>query len=60
MSFEHEDKFDGGYTADFLAFKHGITLDEARGLILHHGSSRKELDAAAQRLKRGNGSPRDA
>lgn len=43
---------DGGYTPDFLAFKHGIPLDDATNLIKRIGQDRKELDKAAAALKR--------
>jgi hypothetical protein len=41
----------GGYGAEYLANKHGITADQARALILRVGSSRDDQDAAAMRLK---------
>jgi hypothetical protein len=53
MSSDPSDKSDGGYTPDFLSFKHGLTLEEARKLIERFGASRKALDAAAARLKKG-------
>lgn len=53
MPSDPSNEFDGGYTLDFLAFKHGITLDEARKLIARYGASRKVLDAAAERLSSG-------
>jgi hypothetical protein len=40
-----------GYEVDYFANKHGITADQARELIGRIGNSRKELDAAAERLK---------
>jgi hypothetical protein len=42
---------DSGYTADFLAFKHGLTLEEAGQLLREIGNSRKKLDAAVTALK---------
>ncbi|WP_441279226.1 hypothetical protein AB7783_26485 [Tardiphaga sp. 172_B4_N1_3] len=57
MSSDPDDKSDGGYTPDFLSFKHGLTLEEARKLIERFGASRKALDAAAARLKKGNTFP---
>ncbi|WP_441280490.1 hypothetical protein [Tardiphaga sp. 862_B3_N1_1] len=43
---------DSGYTVDFLAFKHGLTHEQASQLIREVGSSRKELDAAAKALNK--------
>ena len=40
----------GGYGAEYLANKHGITPDQARSLIARIGSSREELDNAAAKL----------
>ena len=42
---------DSGYTVDFLAFKHGLTLEQASQLIREAGNSRKKLDAAATAFK---------
>ncbi|WP_398470187.1 DUF3606 domain-containing protein [Tardiphaga sp.] len=42
---------DGGYTPDFLAFKHGISVKEAIELIKHVGQNRNALDKAASRLR---------
>ncbi len=39
------------YEVSFFARKHGITSDQARELIHHHGNDRAKLDAAAERLK---------
>lgn len=44
--------FDGGYTPEFLAFKHGISLPDASDLIKHIGQDRGALDRAAAALKR--------
>jgi len=41
------------YEVDHFAKKHGLTRQQARDLIKKHGSNRKELDAAAERLKGG-------
>ena len=43
---------DSGYTVDFLAFKHGLPLEQASQLIREVGNSRERLDAAALALKR--------
>lgn len=40
-----------GYEVDYFAQKHGITADEAKGLIDRIGNDREKLDAAAERLK---------
>ena len=37
----------------YFAKKHGLTRQQAQDLIKKHGSNRKELDAAAERLKGG-------
>jgi hypothetical protein len=42
---------DSGYTVDFLAFKHDLTLEEASQLLREIGNSRKKLDAAVTALK---------
>jgi hypothetical protein len=42
---------DSGYTVDFLAFKHGLTLEEASQLLREIGNSRKKLDAAVMAFK---------
>jgi hypothetical protein len=44
----------GGYGAEYLANKHGITPDQARALILRVGSGRDDQDAAATKLKADN------
>lgn len=36
----------------YLADKHGLSMDQARELILKHGTNRDELDADADRMKR--------
>ncbi|MGM4929694.1 hypothetical protein [Tardiphaga sp. 619_E2_N8_5] len=45
---------DSGYTVDFLAFKHGLTHEQASQLIREAGNSRKTLDAAATALNKGS------
>ncbi|CAN7652769.1 DUF3606 domain-containing protein [Phenylobacterium sp. LjRoot225] len=40
------------YEVRHIAEKHGISTHQARELIAKHGSQRKELDAAAERLKK--------
>lgn len=40
-----------GDEVDYFAQKHGITADEAKGLIDRIGNDREKLDAAAERLK---------
>lgn len=42
---------DSGYTVDFLAFKHGLTLEQASQLTREIGNSRRKLDAAVTALK---------
>jgi hypothetical protein len=42
-----------GYEVDYFAKKHGLTPQQAQDLIKKHGTNRKELDAAAERLKDG-------
>ncbi|WP_441279251.1 hypothetical protein AB7783_26635 [Tardiphaga sp. 172_B4_N1_3] len=42
---------DSGYTVDFLAFKHGLALEQASQLIREVGNSRKTLDAAVTALQ---------
>ena len=42
-----------GYEVDYFAKKHGLTRQQAQDLIKKHGNNRKELDAAAERLKGG-------
>ena len=41
------------YEVEYFAKKHGLTRPQARDLIKKHGNNRKELDAAAERLKGG-------
>ena len=41
------------YEVDYFAKKHGLTRQQAEALIKQHGNDRKELDAAAERLKGG-------
>lgn len=43
--------YDAGYTADFLAFKYGLSIGDAADLISRVGRSRDALDAAARMLK---------
>lgn len=43
---------DSGYTPDFLAFKHGIPIHDATNLVKRIGQNRRELDKAADALKR--------
>jgi hypothetical protein len=40
-----------GYELGYFARKHGITRDQARGLINRIGNDRAKLNAAAQSLK---------
>jgi hypothetical protein len=49
---------DSGYTVDFLAFKHGLPLEQASQLIREIGNSRRRLDAAALALKQNHHRPR--
>lgn len=46
-----ETAFDSGYTIDFLAFKHDLTLQESSELIRVFGNSRRKLDAAVAGIK---------
>jgi hypothetical protein len=39
------------YEVDHFAKQHGLTRQQAQDLIKKHGNNRKELDAAARRLK---------
>jgi hypothetical protein len=41
-----------GYDGDYFAKKHGLTAADARELIIGFGNIHKELDAAAEKLKR--------
>jgi hypothetical protein len=41
-----------GYEVDHFATKHGLTHQQARGLISRIGNDRDKLDAAAEKLKR--------
>jgi hypothetical protein len=41
------------YEVSYFASKHGISRDQAEQLIAQVGNSRAELDAAAEKLKRG-------
>ena len=52
MANDENAALDGGYTPDFLAFKHGIPLHDATNLIKRIGQNRRELDKAAAALKR--------
>jgi hypothetical protein len=40
------------YEVRYFANKHGITMDQARGLIAKHGNDRDVLDREAEKLKR--------
>lgn len=40
-----------GYEVRYFAKKHGITVAQAEQLIKEHGSNRKGLDSAAEKLK---------
>jgi len=42
-----------GYEVRYFAEKHGISPDQARELIERVGNNRAELDAAAEKLKKG-------
>jgi len=59
MTNDRDAAFDSGYTPDFLAFKHGIPLHDATNLIKRIGLSRRELDKAADSLKRIAGRTRE-
>jgi len=39
-----------GYEVNYFARKHGITAEQARGLIKQVGNDRKKLNAAAEKL----------
>lgn len=39
------------YEVRYFAEKHGISMDQARRLILQHGNDRETLDRAAEALK---------
>lgn len=59
MANDREADSDGGYTPDFLAFKHDISLHDASNLIKRIGQNRRELDKAAAALKRSARSQRE-
>ena len=40
-----------GYEVGYFARKHGITRDQAEGLIARVGNNREKLNAAAEKLK---------
>jgi hypothetical protein len=40
-----------GYEVSYFARKHGISKDQAEGLIKRIGNDREKLNAAAQKLK---------
>jgi len=52
MANDRETHFAGGYTPGFLAFKHGISIQDANDLIYFIGQDREDLDKAAASLKR--------
>jgi hypothetical protein len=39
------------YEVRYFAEKHGISIEQAQGLIERHGNDRETLDREAQRLK---------
>lgn len=39
------------YEVDYFAGKHGLTREQAEGLIRQHGNSREVLDREAERMK---------
>lgn len=39
------------YEVRFFAEKHGISIEQAQGLIERHGNDRETLDREAERLK---------
>lgn len=41
-----------GYEVKYFAKKHGITKDQAQGLITKVGNDRAKLNAAAEKLKK--------
>ena len=41
-----------GYEVSYFAKKHGITKDQAEGLIKRIGNDRNKLNAAAEKLKK--------
>ena len=51
VSSRSDNDFDAGYTPDFFAFKHGLTIQQAITLIHDIGPSRARLDAAAIMLR---------
>jgi hypothetical protein len=59
MADDRKTASDGGYTPDFLAFKHDISLDDAKDLVRRLGQNRRELDKAAAELKRSTSSQRE-
>jgi hypothetical protein len=42
---------DEAYEVEYFARKHGITVEQAEGLIRQVGNDREKLDAAAEKLK---------
>ena len=40
-----------GYEVRYFAEKHGISIEQAQGLIDQHGNNRQALDRAAEALK---------
>jgi hypothetical protein len=59
MATDRKAASEGGYTPEFLAFKHGISLGDASNLINHIGQDRRELDKAAVALKKTARRPRE-
>lgn len=43
---------DEGYELAYFARKHGITPDQAVGLVAEHGNNRARLDAAVEEWKK--------
>jgi len=39
-----------GYEVEYLAKKHGLSVEQAQALIKQHGNDRAKLDAAAKKL----------
>jgi hypothetical protein len=41
-----------GYELAYFARKHGLTREQAKGLVAKHGNDRAKLNAAAEKLKK--------
>jgi hypothetical protein len=42
----------GAYEVDYFKRKHGLTTEEAAGIIKHGGNSREEANAPVQKTKK--------